>query len=369
MGLLCLFRPCAPASAQMMAFSKSKEAPSAVRQTQTLQQVLRNLESKHSIYFMYESDKIKEMPVDSKIMSGESIEVMLDRVLKSNGLDYKKHGKIYAIFPKDSNSKTGKSGAKSTGIFPSGESNSETSSQSVESIHQTADDIKITGKVTDDKGEPIPGVNILIKGSLAGTTTDTDGGYSIHVPSKESVLIFSFLGFVSQHITVGNQAMLEVKLATDTKMLSEVVVTALGFKEAADRLGSTSSKVSGEAIAKSGETSLINGLAGKAAGVQISRASSDPGAASFIQIRGQNTLTGNTQPLVVVDGIPISSTTEGGTSGGVSPQSRLNDINPNDIASMQILKGASAAALWGSRAANGVILITTKRGAEGKMNI
>ncbi|WP_229216536.1 SusC/RagA family TonB-linked outer membrane protein [Dyadobacter sp. 3J3] len=369
MGLLCLFRPCAPASAQMMAFSKSKEAPSTVRQMQTLQQVLRNLESKHSIYFMYESDKIKEMPVDSKMMSGESIEAMLDRVLKSNGLDYKKHGKIYAIFPKDSNFKSGKSGAKSTGVIPAGETNSETLKQSVESVRQAADDIKITGKVTDDKGEAIPGVNILIKGSLAGTTTDTDGAYTINVPSKESVLIFSFLGFVSQHITVGNQAMLEVKLATDTKMLSEVVVTALGFKEAADRLGSTSSKVSGEAIAKSGETSLINGLAGKAAGVQISRASSDPGAASFIQIRGQNTLTGNTQPLVVVDGIPISSTTEGGTSGGVSPQSRLNDINPNDIASMQILKGASAAALWGSRAANGVILITTKRGAEGKMNI
>lgn len=219
-------------------------------------------------------------------------------------------------------------------------------------------------------GSGIPGVSILLKGTSMGTITDVDGKYRLEVPAPDGILIFSYIGFNTQEVPVNNRSEVNVTLVENVSILSEVVVTALGFKEAADRLGSTSSKVTGESLTRSGETSVINGLSGKAAGVQVSRTAGDPGAASFIQIRGQNTLTGNSQPLIVIDGIPVSNTTEGGTSGGVVPQSRLNDINPNDIASMQILKGASAAALWGSRAANGVIVITTKRGAENnKMNI
>ncbi|KKM70722.1 hypothetical protein LCGC14_1437890 [marine sediment metagenome] len=142
-------------------------------------------------------------------------------------------------------------------------------------------------------------------------------------------------------------------------------------------MGATSSKVEGESIARTGEAQLINGMSGRAAGVNITRSAGDPGAGSFIQIRGANTITGNSQPLVIVDGIPISNNSQddspnddGNTSGGVVQQSRLNDLNPNDIASVQILKGASAAALWGSRAANGVIMITTKKGKFGeRMNV
>ena len=241
----------------------------------------------------------------------------------------------------------------------------------VEKVQHALADIKIKGKVSSEEdGSGVPGVNVIIKGSLVGTSTDAEGNYILEVPGQESILVFSYLGFVSKEVPVGSLSTINVSLATDSKQLSEVVVTALGFRENKDRMGSTSSTIKADDIRRSGETGVINGLAGKAAGVQISRSSGDPGAGSNIQIRGQNTITGSNQPLVIIDGIPMSNSTTGDARGGVAQQSRLNDINPEDIASMQVLKGASAAGLWGSRAANGVIVITTKRGADDKkMNI
>jgi TonB-linked SusC/RagA family outer membrane protein len=162
-------------------------------------------------------------------------------------------------------------------------------------------------------------------------------------------------------------------METDDKVMSEIVVTALGFKEERDKLGATYSKVNTEAIGRSGETGIITALSGKAAGVQITRSSGDPGAGAYIQIRGQSTILGNVQPLVIVDGVPISNSTIGTSSNqvdGVIQQSRMNDINPDDIETLQILKGPSAAALWGTRAANGVVVITTKKGKNNdKVNI
>ncbi|GAB3999806.1 SusC/RagA family TonB-linked outer membrane protein [Spirosoma daeguense] len=231
--------------------------------------------------------------------------------------------------------------------------------------------VTIKGRVTAQEDRMgMPGVNISVKGTTTGTTTDAEGNYSITVPSPESTLIFSFLGYVSQEVQVGTQTTINVTLAPDSKVLNEVVVTALGFKEEKDRLGSTASTIKAEDIKRSGETGVINGLAGKAAGVMIARSTGDPGAGSYIQIRGQNTITGSNQPLIIIDGVPMSNSTSGDSRSGVAQQSRLNDINPEDIASMQVLKGASAAGLWGSRAANGVIVITTKRGAnDNKLNV
>ncbi|MEQ9438324.1 MAG: SusC/RagA family TonB-linked outer membrane protein [Cyclobacteriaceae bacterium] len=235
----------------------------------------------------------------------------------------------------------------------------------------------VSGTVLDDEGQPIPGVNVLEKETNTGTITDIEGKYNLTVTDDNSVLVFSFIGYQSQEITVGNKSVVDITLASDVQSLSEVVVTALGFEEDADHMGATSAKVGGESIVRSGEAQLINGISGRAAGVNITRSAGDPGAGSFIQIRGANTITGSSQPLIIVDGIPISNNSqddspnaEGNTSAGVVQQSRLNDLNPNDIASMQILKGASAAALWGSRAANGVIVITTKKGGFGeKMSV
>ena len=231
----------------------------------------------------------------------------------------------------------------------------------------------ITGTVTSEQGDELPGVNVTVKGTTTGTITNAEGAYRLSVSESAGTLIFSYIGFASREVPIGNQSQINVSLAEDVTEMEEVVVSALGFEQDKDQLGSTSSTVKSEDITRSGETGVITGLAGKASGVRIARANGDPGAGANIQIRGANTITGNTQPLVIVDGVPISNSNiyGGGSSrsGGVSQQSRLNDINPNDIESVNILKGASAASLWGSRAANGVIVITTKQGKRGKPKI
>ncbi|MFT4030822.1 MAG: SusC/RagA family TonB-linked outer membrane protein [Siphonobacter sp.] len=231
----------------------------------------------------------------------------------------------------------------------------------------------IKGAVTlKEDGTGLPGVNIVIKGTNIGASTNAAGNYTITVPAAHAsgTLVFSFVGMKTQEVPIGSQTIVSVIMDHEASALDEVVVSALGFKENTDQKGATVSKIEASDLVRSGETGVINSMAGKAAGVQITRSAGDPGAGSYIQIRGQNTITGTTQPLVIVDGIPISNSTLGDQAAGVTQQSRLNDINPEDIASLQVLKGASAAALWGSRAANGVIVITTKKGANSnKINV
>lgn len=235
-----------------------------------------------------------------------------------------------------------------------------------------AQDRTVSGRVTStEDGSSLPGVNVVLKGTATGTATDADGKYTISVPASGGSLIFSFIGLQSKEIPIGESSVIDVSLALDVTQLSEVVVTALGLESDRDKFASATSNIGGTSVAKSGEATLINGLSGKASGVNIVRSSGDPGAGSYIQIRGQSTITGNLQPLIVIDGIPIYNSSIGGSTDGVVQQSRLNDINPNDIQSLEVLKGASAAALWGTRAANGVIVITTKKGSsqKGKINV
>ena len=231
----------------------------------------------------------------------------------------------------------------------------------------------ITGNVTDESGVPLPGANVVIEGTSTGVSTDFDGNFQIQAEAGQ-VLQFSFIGYTSQSVPVGDQDVINISLEPSNE-LEEVVVTALGFTESRDKQGSTSSIVSTQAVGRSGEPTIANALSGKAAGLSVVRTSGDPGAGSRIRIRGANTILGSSDPLIIVDGSPLNSATtkivNGGSSssGAVSFGSRLNDINPADIASLQVLKGASAAALWGSRAANGVIVITTKEGQSGKAKI
>lgn len=228
----------------------------------------------------------------------------------------------------------------------------------------------ISGTVTNGDGQVQIGANVTVKDfPNIGTISDIDGKYQLSVPNEASMLVFSYTGYETQEVAIGSSDKLDV-IMSEGRLLEEVVVTALGFATKKDRSGTTSSNVSSNAIKSSGESGILNSLAGKASGVKIVRANGDPGAGVNIQIRGANTIGGSTQPLVIVDGIPISNDNLNGsgsssTGGGVSQQSRLNDINPEDVESVQILKGASAAALWGSRAANGVLMITTK---QGKLN-
>jgi len=232
---------------------------------------------------------------------------------------------------------------------------------------------KITGTVFDSDGLALPGATVIIENTNTGVSTDFDGNFEIEVDQGQ-VLQFSYIGYLTQDVTVSGQDAISVSLQSDNQ-LDEVVVTSLGFTEKRDQQGSTYSVVSTRAVQRSGEATFANSLSGKAAGVSITRTSGDPGAGSRIRIRGANTILGSSSPLIIVDGSPMNSETtkivNGGSSntGAVNFGSRLNDINPSDIASVQVLKGASAAALWGSRAANGVIVITTKQGQSGDAKI
>lgn len=233
--------------------------------------------------------------------------------------------------------------------------------------------VQVRGVVTDNDGNTVIGVNIVEKGTSNGTITDLDGSYSFTV-SPEATIVYSYTGMAIVEIAVAGRSVIDVVMTTESSLLDEVVITSLGFKAKKDQSGSTSSSINSSAMKSSGESALLNSLAGKASGVKIARSNGDPGAGTNIQIRGANTIGGSAQPLVIVDGVPISNDNLYGNgssrSGGVSQQSRLNDINPEDVESVQILKGASAAALWGSRAANGVLVITTKQGKlNQKMNV
>ncbi|MCB9080289.1 MAG: SusC/RagA family TonB-linked outer membrane protein [Lewinellaceae bacterium] len=225
----------------------------------------------------------------------------------------------------------------------------------------------VKGVVSDTQGEPLIGVTILEQGTANGAVTGIDGGYSISVAGENASLIFSYIGLQTVTLRVGSQTVINVTMEEQIGILDEVVVTALGFEENKDELGYANTKVGGSTITAAGEPTLLNSLSGKASGVRISRNSGDPGAGAYIQIRGLSTITRDNQPLIVLDGVPISNDVRGNSnSSGVSQQSRLNDINPNDIESVTVLKGASAAALWGTQALGGVILITTKGGKFGE---
>ncbi len=235
----------------------------------------------------------------------------------------------------------------------------------------------ITGTITDSGGEPVIGATVIIQGTTTGTATGFDGTYSLSVPGDDAVLVFTYTGFKDVTVTVGSQTTIDLVMEEDVAILDEVVVSALGFTQRKDETGATASSVRADDITRNGENTFLNALGGRAAGVQINRSNGDPGAGSTIRIRGANTILGSSNPLIIVDGIPISNSTiygggndvTGGRTGGTTQQSRLNDINPADIESVQILKGASAAALWGSRAANGVLVITTKSGKSGRPKI
>ncbi len=225
-----------------------------------------------------------------------------------------------------------------------------------------AQDRTISGTVSDESG-PLPGVTVLKKGTTQGTETDFDGKFSIQAKTGD-VLVFSFVGMKTTEKTVGASSTYNVVMSSDN-LLEEVVVTALGITKKKDEDLSSSTTVKTETLQKSGESGLIQGLAGKTSGLKITRNSGDPGAGAYIQIRGQNTINGSSSPLIILDGVPISNTSVGGGTDGVTQQSRLNDINAEDIENVTVLKGAAAAAVWGTGAANGVIIIKTKSGRAG----
>jgi iron complex outermembrane receptor protein len=216
----------------------------------------------------------------------------------------------------------------------------------------------VSGRVVDENGDPLPGVNIVIVGTASGTSTDIDGKYQVSVPNGEAVLRFSYIGYVSQDVAVGTQSVIDVQLQLDAETLDEVVVIGYGETKKEDLTGSVTA-ISAKEFNKGAMVSPQDLIVGRTAGVQVTTGGGAPGAGASIRIRGGSSLSASNAPLIVIDGTPIDTE---GIAGMANP---LSAINPNDIESMTVLKDASATAIYGSRASNGVIIITTKRGRAG----
>ena len=233
---------------------------------------------------------------------------------------------------------------------------------------------EVSGRVTGaDTGLPMPGVSVVVKGTSTGVATDSEGNYQIRVPDNQATLVFRFLGYQTHEAVVGNQSTINVTLATDAQQLEEVMVTALGITREKKALGYAAQEVEAKELTQHRQPNVLNAMQGKVAGAVISSTGGAPGQGTNIQIRGINSIdvSRNNQPLFVIDGVLMDNTTstfgEGAELRGMS--NRLADINPDDIESINVLKGGAATALYGLRGANGVVVITTKRGEQGALRV
>ena len=238
----------------------------------------------------------------------------------------------------------------------------------VEPANTPQQNIIINGKITSEKEkEGLPGVNVVVKGTTNGVVTNLDGSFTIKVPTENSVLTFSFIGFESQEISINGRRVIDVVLKEDVESLDEVVVTALAIERNKNSLGYSITQVGSDDINQAKENNPINSLVGKVSGLQITKSPTGVDGSSRVILRGVASMLGNNRPLFVIDGIPMDAGHGGaGRWGGKDGGDALADLNPEDIASMSVLKGAGAAAAYGSRGANGVILITTKKGKNKK---
>lgn len=231
----------------------------------------------------------------------------------------------------------------------------------------------LTGTVRDENKQSLPGVSVLVKGTTTGTATDSDGKFSLSVPGN-GTLIFSYIGYISKELPITSQDNISVDLSPDVASLSEVVVTALGIERQAKTLTYATQQLEGRQLTQVRDAtgSAVNSLAGKVAGLTVTQSANGPGGANRVVLRGNRSITGNNNALFVVDGVAIDNSTRGQVTssfGGNNSSDAASNINPDDIESINVLKGAAAAALYGSRAANGVILITTKRGKSGQVSV
>lgn len=241
------------------------------------------------------------------------------------------------------------------------------SSESIKSIIQNT----VSGTVVDFSGVPLLGANVMVKGTSNGAQTDFDGNFTIDAETGD-VLVVSYIGFKTLEVEVTGGGPINIVLQEDSAQLDEVVVTALGISREKKSLGYATQEVDGEDVNRTPTDNVVNALSGKIAGVQIKN-NTNMGGSSNVVIRGSTSLTGNNQALFVVDGVPVSNSNfntsdqQSGT-GGFDYGNMASDINPNDIKSINVLKGAAATALYGSRATNGAVIITTKSGAGSKQN-
>ncbi len=347
-----------------------------------LKDALSELETKFGISILYDSELVGQKEVSG--VNGGNPEETLGKLLTPNGLKYKKLREGFYVIQKASrHSAISPVAQKSNNAFGQEVDHTGVVLQKMEfagiNMLTEAEQIDISGRVTDrETGEALPGVSVLVKGTTQGTITDTEGNYRISV-EEGSTLVFSFVGYKFQEIEVGNSsATINVNMVSDVTALSEVVVVGYGTQQRRDITGSVAS-ISSQDIENIPVVSFENAIQGQLAGVQVSETSGEPGAGPTIRVRGLGSISAGNEPLYVVDGFPISKNVDLGVQGDLfrrraafrPPTSNpLATINPNDIQSIEVLKDASAAAIYGSRGSNGVILITTKKGQrEGKPTV
>jgi TonB-linked SusC/RagA family outer membrane protein len=236
--------------------------------------------------------------------------------------------------------------------------------------------LTIKGVVSDQKGETLPGVSIKLKGTATGTTSDINGQYTLTIPEESGVLVFTYIGYTTQEVPVNNRSTINVTLLEANTALNEVVVTALGIERQSKSLTYSVQTVDSEKINEAKTTSMVTALQGKVAGMQITMSPNGPGSSANVILRGQRSLSGNNQPLYIIDGVPLDNSTrpnaiDGSTGvyGGRDGGDGIGMVSSDDVESITVLKGASAAALYGSQGQNGAIVITTKRGKEGKVSV
>jgi TonB-linked SusC/RagA family outer membrane protein len=298
--------------------------------------VLRKLEKMTAIKFVFSPQVIKSGKKINVNFKDESLGNVLEKILRPLNIKYEISGK-YILLTEAAQEPINSLSPKNVGIIP-----------------QTID-ISVTGMVTDESGLGLPGVSVLVKGTQRGVITDPDGRFKISVVNGNAALVFSYVGYESKEVLVGSQSQLSVSLRVDNKSLNEVVVVGYGTQKKSDVTGSVAS-VSRERLEQLPNTNIAQALQGAIPGLQINTNSGGAeGNDNSILIRGRNSISASTSPLIIWDGIPYT--------GGIS------EINPNDVESIEILKDASAAAIYGARASNGVILITSKQGKKGKLNI
>jgi TonB-linked SusC/RagA family outer membrane protein len=251
------------------------------------------------------------------------------------------------------------------GIFQANAGDFSETSNVSESVSIKA--ITVTGTVVSATDQsPLPGVNVIIKGSNEGTITDINGSYSLEVEGEGAILVFSYVGFLSEEIEVGSQSVIDVSLAESIEALEEIIVTGLSIERDKESLGYSVSQLDGDEVNQVKADNFANALSGKVAGLQITESATGVGGSTRIILRGISSISGNNRPLFVIDGVPMLSGHNASNNNTKDGGDALADINPEDIESISVLKGAGAAAVYGSRAANGVILITTKKGALDK---
>jgi TonB-linked SusC/RagA family outer membrane protein len=318
------------------------------KQTVHLKQLLNDLGNQFRVNILFEETTLPDIQVSSNVLNPNlKLDRQLNTLLKNYGLMYKKVGvNSYLIVPEK---KTQPVNRVPLGNLESiGQpGNLFASSQAVSMA------LTVTGRVTDEQQQGLPGVSVVLKGTTQGTATDSDGKYSLTLPDGNGTLVFSFIGYLTEEVAVSNRTNIDVKLMSDIKSLSELVVVGYGTQQKKDVTGAISS-ISAKDFQAQPVTRLDQALQGRVPGVQVTSNSGAPGGDVKIRIRGANSIYGDNNPLYVVDGFIGAD---------------FRSVNPEDIESMQVLKDASATAVYGSRGANGVILITTKKGASGKMQV